>query len=375
VAAESDDRQIKVMYDGWPLVYAPLSPAALHLMAILELHPPDIRASVGLPGEPFHLLPGDAVSRIYPAPPSAVNRLRWEQQSLPGLARASAVDLIHLTVGAPALGGKLPVVVSPTAFTNTGIIEDGDHLDRSWAARLRQAAGFAGLRRARRVFWPADLPELPESKDLEKLPGIVHPLFSTARSGHAGAQVEINTLTELEIPETYVLYHGPYTERDLRRLFTAWSWAAGPVGDQYPLLLAGTLPAHLAGLVEEFKLGESVRSIPAIHLPALAALYRGCSALFHPAPLPAWGDPVRMALACCKPVVALESPRADALVGPAAYLAVSEPGERLLGSALISVIVEESLAERLSQAARQRQAGWDGNAYTRALGEAYRSLV
>jgi glycosyltransferase involved in cell wall biosynthesis len=203
----------------------------------------------------------------------------------------------------------------------------------------------------------------------------VHPLFSKAFPGNTGPQVELNSLTELEIPETYVLYHGPQAERDLRRLFTAWSWAAGPVGDQYPLLLVGPGSPHLAGLVEEFNLGDSVRSIPAVHLPALAALYRGCRALFHPAPLPAWGDPVRMALACGKPVVALESPRADALVGPAAYLAVAEPGERLLGSALISVIVEESLADRLSQAAQQRQAGWDSLAYSRALGEVYRLLV
>jgi glycosyltransferase involved in cell wall biosynthesis len=161
----------------------------------------------------------------------------------------------------------------------------------------------------------------------------------------------------------------------------AWSWAANAIGAYYPLLLIGLPEARrpeLEALSTEYQLGETVRLMPPLALESLAALYAGCSALFHPAALTAWADPMRLALACGKPVVGLESLHADALVGPAAYL-VPQKSEasmtsRLLGAGLISVIVEESVGQTLSQAARKRASDWDIAGYTQALGDAYQKL-
>jgi len=38
-------------------------------------------------------------------------------------------------------------------------------------------------------------------------------------------------------------------------------------------------------------MAETVRGLPILPLQALAALYRGCHAFFHPAPISPWGDP------------------------------------------------------------------------------------
>ena len=38
-----------VLYDGWPLVFAPNNPAALHLLAVLAQHPPGFAAHLALP--------------------------------------------------------------------------------------------------------------------------------------------------------------------------------------------------------------------------------------------------------------------------------------------------------------------------------------
>jgi glycosyltransferase involved in cell wall biosynthesis len=165
--------------------------------------------------------------------------------------------------------------------------------------------------------------------------------------------------------------------RSLQRLLECWQWASGPIGDQYPLVILG-LPEQqreaLHGLVRRLDLGETVRSLPDVPVELLSTVYRGCSVYFHPAPFSAWGDPVQNALACGIPVVAAESPLADAIVGPAAYLA---PGEdtRSLGAALLTVIVEEEVAGDLAQSARQRSREWRGPAFGQALREAYRQIL
>lgn len=224
------------------------------------------------------------------------------------------------------------------------------------------------------LFWPADLPEAlagPEARPILSLPPAVHPLFTPgAASGPAPSPVS-------GLPETYVLYHGAGSEADLRRLLETWSWAAGPIGAYYPLVLAGLGPqerARLEALLPAYGLEETVLALPELDLPALAALYRGCQALLHPAPSAPWESPLRLALALGRPAAAVETPLSAALAGPAAYLAPWEPGGRALGAALITLVVEEGLAGQLSAAARRRSAGWDPARFREALGQAYASV-
>jgi glycosyltransferase involved in cell wall biosynthesis len=120
--------------------------------------------------------------------------------------------------------------------------------------------------------------------------------------------------------------------------------------------------------------GDTVRVLPELSPPALALLYQGSTALFHPAPEPLWGGPIRHALACGKPVVASQHPQTSRMVGPAAYLAVEDDG-RALGAALITVVVEEEVADRLAKAAHLRAAAWTGAAYSEALSVAYRKIL
>jgi glycosyltransferase involved in cell wall biosynthesis len=83
---------------------------------------------------------------------------------------------------------------------------------------------------------------------------------------------------------------------------------------------------------------------------------------------------LRLALASGRPVVAADHPLADALVGPAAYLAPAGDS-RALGAGLITVLVEEDLAGRLSQAARQRAASWRLDRFPGRLEETYRQIL
>lgn len=80
------------------------------------------------------------------------------------------------------------------------------------------------------------------------------------------------------------------------------------------------------------------------------------------------------ALACGKPVVGAEGEIMNALVGPAAFLAPAGDA-RALGAALLTVIVEEEVAERLSKAAWERVSRWGSESFGERLLGAYQVLL
>lgn len=368
---------MKILYDGWPLVYQPDSPAALHMLTLLAAHPADFAAAVGLPGKPFHLLPDHVETINQPAPDTDGGRLRWEQRLLPALAVRVGAGLLHLAGSSPALFGAVDALVSPAGFFEGEAPTKRRRL--SFTGRLRQSLAQGGQVRAAALLWPADLPVSQAEPPVYRLPPVVHPLFYTgvhpSTSLHTAARTELQALN---LPENYLLHHGPADEPDLRQVLDAWSWAAGSIGIDYPLLMVGldgSSQDRLSALLAEYQLTGTAWPLPPLSLPALAAVYQGCSALFHPSPVSPWGDPLRLALAGARPVVGLESERAAALIGPAGYLVPPRQPYpqvcRALGAALITVIVEQSLAEALSQAAQTRSASWQFDGFMQNLRECY----
>ena len=372
---------LTILYDGWPLVREPVSPAALHLLAILACLPEEVQPVVALPDAPPAWLQG-LTTHVRPAADTAPGRLGWEQRQLPRIAWEQNAHLMHLSTLTSPLFGRRIGVVSP------GVFEDGEsYPERGFAGRLLASSRRGGLTRARAVFWPEDLPapnlsaQLARQPRLARLPQVVHPAFQamgeSSNIGPNGSENEGPALLALNLPETYILYHGLGEAAQLDHLLKAWSWAAGAIGGYYPLLLLGLGAAGmqlLSRLAAEYDVGESVRALPGVTPDLIPALYRSCSALFHPAPVTAWGGAVQHALASGKPIAGSESELMDALVGPAAYLAPAGDA-RALGAALLTVIVEEQVAERLSAAARQRAAGWQSGRFGESLLEAYYGLV
>jgi glycosyltransferase involved in cell wall biosynthesis len=365
---------ITVLYDGWPLVYKPNSAAALHLSTLLHYQPEGVRSVVALPGQPAFPLPEHAGTHTQPTSESESARLEWEQRSLPRLSRELAADLLHFTTGHPAMFRAVPSVASPADFSLDVYFQTPGSRGSRLAARLREALGQGARTRAYHLFWPADMPSPEGKSEVVQLPPVVNPAFSPGES-----EFEERAGIPEDLPGTYLIYHGPSTLPSLRRMLDAWSWAAGTLGDYYPLLVLGldaTGRAALEHLLPEYQPGETIRSLPVIPPAALAAIYRGCSAVFHPAPLTPWEGPLRLALACGKPAVSIEGRLADALAGPAAYLIPPGPdSNRALGAALISIVVDENLSSTLSEAARQRSAGWQNPQFSDNLLAAYRSIL
>lgn len=359
-----------VIYDGWSLAYRPNSPSAIHLLTLLQFHPPKINYLLALPGDSKLLIPESGNRRIVPTPDADFGRIRWVQAALPRLAQEGNANIIHLFSGGAALFAATPSILSPCNYPTVHPKPIQPEGGRSFSTRVRTALAEGGVSRLNAMLLPSDLPD--NNTEIEKVylpPAVLAP--------HQNASPTVfNEIWQL--PETFILYHGPHTYPDLRQLLDAWNWVAGPIGDYYPLLIPGCDQRSLEilrSLPGGQELEDTIRPLPELGYYELLWLYQNCEAMFHPAGVPAWGDPVRIALAYGKPVVGLEDPVTTAIVGEAAYLIPqSPPGEevnRLLGAALISVIVERELAEALSKMALQRASRWKIEDFRRQLNTLY----
>ncbi|GAB4581313.1 MAG: hypothetical protein Fur0022_40600 [Anaerolineales bacterium] len=355
---------IRVLYDGWPLCREPNSPAALHLLALLAYLPETIQPVFAFPEAPPTL---PARVQLYQQDTPVHARLQWEQQILPDVRQRLGADLLHLTTETASLLNGTRTLISPTQpqeFDEPRGVAGGGLI-----TRLRGALAAGGTARVQGVLWPSDLPPRP-NQAIISLPPMVHPDFVPNESPET-------LFIPVEVPETYVLYHGPEDEASVHRALASWTWIAGPIGQEFPLVMVGlpeTSQARVRKLAEEFRIADTIRLLPALPTPSIPALYQRAAVVFHPARVSAWGGALRHGLACGRPVVAAETVWASAMVGPAAIL-VEPDDTRRLGASVIGIIVKEDLSARLQEAARERSESWRNTDWGEKLAEVYTHFV
>lgn len=337
---------LRVLYDGWPLLYAPLSAAAWHLRTLLALAP-ETENLLAVP----EAIPGDDLPQgVQVIEAKARDRGAWEQRTLTDLAERNDANCIHTTGAAASLLGKTPTIVSPSEV-------EGE----SSRGRLAEAQGRGGLARAQ-ILWPSDADKSDLHGKITTLPPVVHPAFTqrALRPSH------------LDLPEEYLLYHGAGNERTLLNLLESWTWAAASIGELYPLLLTG-LSASAQVFVEkrlpDFHLQDFVRVL-AIQAGDLPGLLQHCAAFVYPETPAAWGNPLRHALACGKAVVAHQDSLTENIMDSAAYL-VDAANLRSFGAATIAVVVDEKVRESLEAQAKQKSARWSADAFKLELSKIY----
>lgn len=357
---------LRILYDGWPLCHEPNSPAALHLLAILAYLPEHIQPVIALPATPPPWIPSQVQTHLEPTPTEA--HLQWEQRALPQLRQQLDAHLLHLTTETASLLNGTHTVISPTRSGDLDTSHGKAHT--GLVARLRGALAAGGTTRVRALFWPEDLPSRT-GRQVISIPPIVHPDF-VSEEWEDSLQIP-----GIELPETYVLYHGPDDDTSLGRALRAWTWAAGPVGMDFPLVMLGLgkkAVLNARRIADELNIQDTIQVLPAISPAWIPALYRCASVIFHPATVSAWGGAVRHGLACGKPVVAAETEWASAMVGPAAILVEPEDTRRLGGS-VIGTIVKEELFTRLREAAIERSKIWRDALWGEKLAKAYSRLI
>ena len=362
---------IRVLYDGWPLSCAGAgeNQAALHVLELLDAQPENIEVCLALPGEIAQEISATVHVVVAPETPTSAGRLRWEQIRLPGLARRVGADVLHTTSANLPVFCPAPCLVSPVenlAYAPAG---------QGMARRLRESLGTAGLSNAAGLLWPLDLPAPDHHLPIRRLPPHVHPAFYTAQ--------------EMLFSDPFILVPGPLDREEIHLLAAIWSWVSLGLGEEWALKVSDLSGEGLnqlqaacqsPGLAAE---SDSSRiQMLALHTPSQrAAAFQQAQVVLNISPVRPWSDTLLQALASGRPLVGVETPWADARIGPAGYLAAAGDA-RSLGAAVLTLITEDSVAERLSQLARQRAQAWDQNtgngqafSFRQALGHIYHTVA
>lgn len=211
-----------IIFDGWSLVHHPNSPAALHLLTLLEYHPPESLALVALPSEPFEALPSRFSSEIILAALGERGLSVWEKRFLPELARRVGAGCIHLASLKSGRRTTMRSIVSPSGYDEFYSEVKGRALVDSggcWLERFRDAYSYkrSGIKG---IFWPEGLPS-PNTR----FPIIRLPIISPSLLDRNDLELQQNEIPIKDLPETYILCHGPFSHQELLTLIQAWSWA------------------------------------------------------------------------------------------------------------------------------------------------------
>ena len=354
---------LRILYNGWSFCHAPNHPATLHILTILAYLPEEIQAVIAFPDTPPPWTPSHVQVHVEPVP--RLSRLQWEQRTLPALRQELEAHLLHLTTETASLLNAQATVISPTQPGDMPETQPEGTPRPGLIPRLRAALAAGGTARTQAIFWPEDLP--PRAGGIP-LPPIVHPAFTPDEPPEPH-------IPGVKIPETFVLCH---TEDipGLHRALEAWTWAAAPIGETYPLVFLGLREEtrkEVETMAATLGIQDTIVALPALPPGWIASLYQRAAVVFHPAPASAWGGAVRYALACGKPLVGIETARASAIVGPAAVL-VDAGDTRRLGASVIGAIVKEVLAARLREAALARTGNWRDAKWGLQLADMYRRI-
>jgi hypothetical protein len=352
------------MFDGWPLVLNPANPAAVHLQELLEALPSEVEPWLALPAELESLPAGKEIQWIV-KPVSAGHssaRLRWEQFDLPHLAQQTGCCLLHITTLRPPLWSSVPCLVSPAEYHPRDLSSPG------MVSRLGEALGLGGLSAANGVLWPDDLPTpagFPGKFPLFRLPPRVHSSFLQAQPRRPF------------LPADYVFVPGPLTESERHELAAVWRWISTGLGDDWVLLISDLPAGEFERFNNECQAMDITTPLINVSLPLIeerAAAIQYAAAILQLKPVLPWGDGLLQAIACARPLAAEETPSADARVGPAGYL-TSQRDPRKLASAVLTPLVEETVSEQLSQAARERFSSWGSANFSARLLQIYMQIA
>ncbi len=320
------------------------------------------------------------ISRV---PRTNLGKLRFAQISFPRACRALRADLAHIPYWAPPLASPVPFVVTIHDIMPMLLPEyRGSVLARLYNALITAATPGAARILADSEASRADILQhlrLPEDKVIA-IPLAVGPQYQPSPNSLADAAAR----QKYNLPETYVLYLGGFHPRkNVRNLLAAWTWAAGPLGDNTPLVIAGALPKpgdrfydDLPAYAAQLDIADTVRFVGPIDEADKPALYRGAACFVYPSRYEGFGLPPLEAMACGAPVVTTAFSSIPEVVGEAAYLVRDPDDTRALGAAIITVVVEPSVSEALTLKGRRqaqkfswaRTAAETVAAYRQALG-------
>jgi len=312
-----------------------------------------------------------------------LGKVKFEQLDFPKVCKDLKADLAHIPYWAPPLSSPIPFVVTIHDLIPLLMPEYRGGLK----VRLYNALVSAATPGAAQIITDSDASSQDVIKHLHAAPEKVtrvHLAVGPEYKPSPDFAVDGTIREKYSLPESYVLYLGGFQpHKNVSNILAAWTWCDGPLGEGYPLVIAGKLPQpgdrfyeDLPGFAKELNL-DYVQFAGSIAEEDKPAVYRGAVAFVFPSRYEGFGLPLLEALACGVPVVTTAAASIPEVVGEAAYLVEDAEDTRALGAAIIAVVVNPELVDRLTGAAREqvKKFSWEKMAqetaavYEKALGK------
>jgi glycosyltransferase involved in cell wall biosynthesis len=312
-----------------------------------------------------------------------LEKVKFEQLTFPRTCEEIDADLAHVPYWGSPLQSPVPLVVTVHDLTTLLVRE----YRRGFKARLYTALVSAAARAADHIITDSKASQTDIIKHLSIPAERVTPIYLAAGAEYKPDSeflMDMAILKKYDLPDFYILYLGGYEiHKNVTTLLLAYTYVAKALGEDYPLVLAGTKPdensphipsyeAHIA----ELGLTDSIHWAGYIDEADKPAVYRGAETFVFPSRYEGFGLPPLEAMACGTPVVTSNSSSLPEVVGSAGF-ANDPDDERQMGGSIIATIVQEELAAELKQKGLEQAAkfSWDKTAtetlmiYTKLLDE------
>ncbi len=316
-----------------------------------------------------------------PCRPGNLGKLWFEQVTFPRLCRRLGVDLAHVPYFASPLAPLVPTVVTIHDLIPMVLPQyRGSALVRFYTSLVASAATRAHLILADSQASKQDI--LTHLRVPEARVRVVY----LAPAPHYRPIDDPDALDAIrrkyDLPQTFVLWLAGFDVRkNARALLHAYTWVYSALGDDYPLVMAGTLPTKDTPffpdprrVATELGVAGVVRFPGWIDEADKPALYSAATVFAFPSRYEGFGLPILEAMACGTPVVTSNAASLPELAGAAAFQ-IDPDDPRRLGAAIIALCIQGSLHREMREEGlgRAAQFTWDKTAretlaaYRRAL--------
>jgi glycosyltransferase involved in cell wall biosynthesis len=315
-------------------------------------------------------VPQDVKVVAIPARPGHLGKVLFEQRAFPRACREVGATIAHVPYWGSPLQCPIPTAVTVHDVTTLLVRE----YRRGLKARLYTALVSAGARAADHVITDSEASKADIVEHLGISPECVSAIYLAAGPEYtpeANFLVEMAIREKYSLPESYVLYLGGYEiHKNVVTLLEAFTFVAQALGEDYPLVLAGSKPEKASSrfpdyesLIDRLGLAENVIWAGYIEEADKPAVYRGASTFVFLSRNEGFGLPPLEAMACGVPVVTSSASSLPEVVGDAGF-GLDPDDARQIGGSIIATIVQKELAAEMKEKGLKRAAefSWEQTA-------------
>ncbi|MBN1219223.1 MAG: glycosyltransferase family 4 protein [Anaerolineae bacterium] len=318
-----------------------------------------------------------------PLPNQASNlaKVWFEQITFPRVCRILNVDVAHV----PYFGSSLSPGV-PTAVTIHDLIPMVLPEYRvNMLVRLYTALAAAAAPRANLILADSQASKRDIVQRLHRPDEQVRVIYLAPAPSFQPAQTWrqlVNVKKKYHLPGEFVLYLGGYDVRkNISALLHAYTWVSAALSDQFPLVLAGSLPEEDTPffpdplrIARELGLEEYIITPGWIAEEDRPLLYAAATVFVFPSRYEGFGLPVLEAMACGTPVVTTTAASIPELAGPAAFQ-VDPDDTKHLAAPIIRLCTEEETNHEMVERGFTQVKKFNWQKTAQQILQAYRSII